>query len=330
MYLIRTALVAALVAIVTSAPVGKSGYLNRPYEGPGFNSAKYVLIIGIDGLGSYYLEHKPESLSIPNIEFLRKTGSWTYHTRAVLPTVSAPNWGSILSGAGPEEHGILDNDWVVGSELEPETGAKTYFPSIFQVVRDQTNAVKTAFYNDWVGFLQIFPQEFADFIYTSSSDPNGEEVTDHVIEEIIKPKKAQLMFLHFDDVDETGHEHGWGTPEYYRAVETCDRQVGRLLEALRDSGIYNDTLVIIVSDHGGEGRGHGQSDTLNLYTQLVLSGPGVRGGFELPCPTKGYSCYSEHGKNVRSLDVASTALYALGLRQHDLWIGRPLQEAWAL
>ena len=33
------------------------------------------------------------------------------HARGVIPTVSSPNWASMIMGAGPEQHGITSNDW---------------------------------------------------------------------------------------------------------------------------------------------------------------------------------------------------------------------------
>jgi arylsulfatase A-like enzyme len=39
----------------------------------------------------------------------------------------------------------------------------------------------------------------------------------------------------------------WG---YYRMVELVDREIGRVLAALRDSGLEDNTLVVFTSDHG--------------------------------------------------------------------------------
>jgi len=68
---------------------------------------------------------------------------------------------------------------------------------------------------------------------------------------------------------------------YDREVAYVDRQIGRLLDALRARGDLEDTLVVFTSDHG-EGMGdhglvghiHQLYDSL-LRVPLILSGPGV-------------------------------------------------------
>ncbi|MBN2313912.1 MAG: sulfatase-like hydrolase/transferase [Sedimentisphaerales bacterium] len=44
---------------------------------------------------------------------------------------------------------------------------------------------------------------------------------------------------------------------YYRNIEYVDAEIGRVLQALEDSGHLNDTLIVMTADHG-EGMGHHQ------------------------------------------------------------------------
>ncbi len=70
---------------------------------------------------------------------------------------------------------------------------------------------------------------------------------------------------------------------YDREIAYADRQIGRLLDALRARGDLKDTLVVFTSDHG-EGMGdhglvghvHQLYDSL-LRVPLILSGPGIAG-----------------------------------------------------
>ena len=61
-----------------------------------------------------------------------RRGAWTLKARGVIPTVSAPNWASVLTGAGPEQHGITSNGW-----FKKQTGLK--LPTIFAWLRQQRN-----------------------------------------------------------------------------------------------------------------------------------------------------------------------------------------------
>ncbi len=67
---------------------------------------------------------------------------------------------------------------------------------------------------------------------------------------------------------------------YYRLVEDIDRQIGRVLSALRRSGLSRNTLVVLTSDHG-EGMGaHRWAQKAAFWEEtvkvpLVFAGAGV-------------------------------------------------------
>ncbi|QBY01365.1 hypothetical protein E2K80_12035 [Rhodophyticola sp. CCM32] len=68
--------------------------------------------------------------------------------------------------------------------------------------------------------------------------------------------------------------------EYYGAVTWMDSAVGRILDAVRDAGLEDDTLIVFTSDHGENLGSHGlvQKGTENdesLRIPLVMAGPGV-------------------------------------------------------
>jgi arylsulfatase A-like enzyme len=71
--------------------------------------------------------------------------------------------------------------------------------------------------------------------------------------------------------------------DYYAAITFLDAQVGRILEALRQSGQYDNTLIVFSSDHGLAIGSHGLFGKQNLYDHsmhapLILAGPGVPKG----------------------------------------------------
>lgn len=58
----------------------------------------------------------------------------------------------------------------------------------------------------------------------------------------------------------------WG---YYRLVEKADREIGRVLNALRDSGHEDNTVIIFTSDHGEGVASHHWNQKQILYEQAV-------------------------------------------------------------
>ena len=68
--------------------------------------------------------------------------------------------------------------------------------------------------------------------------------------------------------------------DYYAAIEFVDTQVGRILDALRESGQYDDTLIVFASDHGLAIGSHGLFGKQSLYdhsmhSPLIMAGPGI-------------------------------------------------------
>lgn len=67
---------------------------------------------------------------------------------------------------------------------------------------------------------------------------------------------------------------------YYASITFADAQVGRILKALKETGLAENTIVLFTSDHGyhmGE-HGHYQKTTLfenSARVPLIISGPGV-------------------------------------------------------
>lgn len=56
---------------------------------------------------------------------------------------------------------------------------------------------------------------------------------------------------------------------YHRLVEHADARLGRILHALRESGLQEDTLVVFTSDHGEGMAGHHWAVKLMLYEEPV-------------------------------------------------------------
>jgi hypothetical protein len=61
-----------------------------------------------------------------------KVGVSTLHARAVMPTVSSPNWASMIMEAEPEQHAITTDDWKLNKfEIRPTVvGSGGTFPTI--------------------------------------------------------------------------------------------------------------------------------------------------------------------------------------------------------
>ncbi len=269
---------------------------------------EHVVMIGVDGLSPDGVQQA----KTPNLAKMMKEGAYTLHARGVMPTVSSPNWASMIMGAGPEQHGVTSNDWEPGKgEIRPTAvGTGGIFPTIFGVLRAQRPTAKSAVFHDWDGFGRLFERKAVNQIEDSDGP---QKAIEHAMA-YIKKEQPQLTFIHLDHVDDAGHAYGHGTPQYYAAVAEADRLIGLVLHGLEEAGIADRTVVLVTSDHGGVGKKHGGNTIAELEIPWIVRGQGVKPGKELTTA-------------VNTYDTAATVAYLLGLKPPACWIGRPVTEA---
>ena len=75
---------------------------------------------------------------------------------------------------------------------------------------------------------------------------------------------------------EDWRKHRWG---YYRMVELVDKEIGRVLAALRQAGLEENTLVVLTADHGECAGAHSFNQKTVFYEEstrvpLIISWPG--------------------------------------------------------
>lgn len=266
-----------------------------------------LIVIGVDGLSVDGVV----SAKTPRLHELMERSAWTLVARGVMPTLSSPNWASMIDGAGPEQHGITSNG-ILRRMIEIERvcrDSEGMFPTIFEVMRSQQPSTRIAIFHDWPGFANLVEKHAPDVM----QHEHGAAKTAETAAAYWKQIHPGLMFVHLDNVDHTGHADGWATPSYYRAVEDADRYVGVILDMLRDEEALDSTYVLISSDHGGRGRGHEKNSLEEIQIPWILSGPGVLPG-QLAGP-------------VYTFDTAATIAWIFGLDAPGCWVGRPVRAA---
>jgi predicted AlkP superfamily pyrophosphatase or phosphodiesterase len=238
---------------------------------------KRVIIIGLDGLS---VEGYRKS-NHPNLDKLLEDGVLSLNTRCVMPSVTLPNWTSHLTSGGPEQHGVMGNDWKVDShKLSPvEQDDAGYYPSIFKILKEQVPNVQTAYYYNWSNLINSVNKQYLDAINFEKNDEYSENYG-RAYDFIIKNKaKPTLVFLYSVHIDHAGHDYNWMSPEYINAIEEVDAEIGNFINELKSSGLYNDTNFLLITDHGGtRSSGHGGLSKEEMEVPWGITGPGVAKG----------------------------------------------------
>lgn len=261
-----------------------------------------AVIFLVDGL-------RPDGLTLtetPAIDGLVARGSHTWRAQTVMPSISLPCLTSLFLGAPPAVHGITGNAW------SPPTPS---MPGLIDIAH--IAGLHTAAFYSWEPCRDLWRPEAADFAYYHRDvlgDRDGEMAT--AAAGHIAAQKPALAFIYLGALDIVGHDHGWMSPAYLRAICAADRAIALVLDALTATGALERTLCAALADHGGHGRHHGTDAPEDLTIPWILAGPGVRSGHEIAGP-------------VRIIDTAPTLLHLLGLPIPEHMTGRVVAEALA-
>lgn len=250
----------------------------------------HIIVIGVDGAGSWF-----KTADTPNFDRIFEKGAVTYNALSSKPTISAECWGSMLIGVGPEVH-KLTNRRV--STLPYPLWSK--HPSVFRHIRKAYPEAELGSYCDWNPITKGIVEKLIGVSHATAKD---KELTP-LICRYIKEKKPDFLFVHFDSTDGAGHKYGYGTPEHISAIEEVDKLLGDVYSEIKEADILNDTLFIVISDHGGtnpgnkKGGSHGGWTDEEKYVTFAAAGKNINNG-------------KINEMNIR--DLAAIILYAMGI-----------------
>ncbi|NOV03945.1 Ig-like domain-containing protein [Paenibacillus planticolens] len=281
---------------------------------------KRVVVIGMDGGGVSVMPNAPywETPSspkeqvgsrqiAPNLRSLIEKGAASYTAKTTLPSSSSPNWGAMLNGVDFSKHQINNDDsgMFYYSETSP-------YPSVFKKVREALPNKKLAAFATWKNIVDGHIEPSVGVEVGSG----GDEVDAAAFAQYVASGKAldtSLMFIQFDDMDHAGHSYGFYTKQYYEQLTKTDLNVGTIVNSLRDKNLLDDTLILMLPDHGG--------GTENANTTL---GSATSHGQDSPLATtiffaaNGRTVATDTGKEKilqggTTKDLAATVLKALGI-----------------
>ncbi len=270
---------------------------------------KHIVLIGCDGFGAYAI---PEA-KMPNLKKMMKDGASSLKARSVLPSSSAVNWASMLMGAGPTIHGYTEWGSKVPEIPFADSTSNKKFPSIFSLIHKQLPNAQTALIYSWSGIAPLLELNNITTVVAGPSGDNDDFCTDAAAK-IIKDKKPLLTFLHLSEPDGTGHNKGHNTPAYYEQLQKLDLRIGKILKAVEEAGIGDETIILLSADHGGIKKGHGGKTLQEVEIPWIITGKDVKPDFNI-------------SDVIITYDTAATIAWLLKLEVPQSWRGQAVKSA---
>lgn len=292
----------------------------------------HVVLVSVDGLNPDAIRQLGPA-GAPTFHRLMDQGASTLDARTVHEaTKTLPNHTSMVTGRPVTEaggHGVTFNG-DNGSTVHASAG--TYVASAFDVVHD--NGGSTALYSgkDKLGFLDRSWNGTTGAADRTGADDGRDKIDVYQQAEAgeltaalvssLAAAPPDFAMLHLRGPDSVGHAQGYMSQAYLDEVAATDQLIGRILDTVdSSSSLAASTVVVVTSDHGGLGHGHGdETQPVNYTIPFFVWGTGVEAGADLYAlnpdradPGTSRPTYAAETQPIRNAEVGNLVTELLGL-----------------
>ena len=220
-----------------------------------------------DHLGSYGYRRD----TTPHIDRLARESAVFEQAYSHSPW-TMPSVASMFTSLTPRDHGIVK--WEQPLPVSHLTLAEHLQARGFHTAAFVSHLIFQPRYN--------YNQGFDDFDHSvlKKGDPvkisSSKEISDLAIDWLDRAREPFFIWLHYFDA------HAWymshesfefgkrPIDKYDSEVRYTDEHIGRVLQALEERGLRDDTIIVFVADHGEEFHDHGGTrHSKTLFDELV-------------------------------------------------------------
>ncbi|HEV8385213.1 MAG TPA: ectonucleotide pyrophosphatase/phosphodiesterase, partial [Candidatus Acidoferrales bacterium] len=246
---------------------------------------RYVIIVSVDGLlPETYTDPDAHGLKVPTLRELAKNGAASPGALSVIPASTYIAHTTIATGTYPRTHGIVTNqawdplgknqegwrwytedikvptlwdaarkkglrtaliDWPVTVGAKADAVVPEYWRASTPEDMKMTRAISKP-PGIFEAVVKRMPDFWKEFTPPDITDKSATEIALHLIE----TQKPQLVMLHIYEVDHWQHKKKPWSPEAIAAIENADAQIARVIASARKAGTWEQTALVLVSDHG--------------------------------------------------------------------------------
>jgi arylsulfatase A-like enzyme len=252
-----------------------------------------AFIIGLDGAIGWAVA----AAATPRLDGIFQRGVVTFMAKTTVPPASFEAWGAMFHGVGPDKHRIDDDH--AAAEAGP-------WPSFIKVANEQRPRMKCASFVGWEPINTLILESSCRCHRVAMPD---EELA-QAAARYIRAEKPDLFTMQLDSIDHAGHHEVYGSRKYIEQIGIVDGYVGTVVDAIVESGMLEESLIVVCSDHGGVGTHHDGTHLDCTRTFWACRWPGA--------PERTYF----GAERVNIADTAPVVARALGLTAPAGWDGR--------
>jgi hypothetical protein len=240
----------------------------------------YVLVV--DGT-------RPEEITpvlTPQLHQLRSGGTWFAAARSLPVMETIPNHVMMMTGVRPDRSGVPANsvsDRREGVVRDLDRPTDLRFPTVIERLNATGRTTGTVLSKQYLygifGGRATYRWEPSPLLPVTEHAPDA-ATTDALIA-MVDAADPDLVFVNLGDIDRVGHSDLSGTS--LRAARTAalastDLQVGRFVTRLRQTGRWEQSVLVVLADHSMD-----WSVPTNIVSvdQILRDRPDLRGSLQI-------------------------------------------------
>lgn len=244
---------------------------------------RHVILVSIDGLAAFLLSDPKAPLA--TVRQLASAGTYAEGGMQVSnPSVTWPNHTTLITGVRADKHGVLANGVLVRGaigvpvSIDPRRDQDDLIrrPTLLEAAHAAglrtaeinwpcvrgSQALDDSFPDVPDAVLHMTPRLRSELIaeglltdgtntsFMANSAAGRDLIWTQAACHVIRERKPHLMLIHLLNVDATHHAHGAQSPAGYTANGYADMCLARIVAAIDEAGIRDQTALIVVADHG--------------------------------------------------------------------------------
>ena len=296
---------------------------------------KYLHILSFDGLSRVDIDKMNE---LPAFGEFFKEASGCINVKTVYPSLTYCAHTTISTGTYPARHGVINNTRVQPSRLSPDwywydrdikvptfqSYAKKAGYDILSIFWPVTAGSRDIKYNmpeifanrKWQSQIWVSMVNGSPYFQYDLNSKFGKLRNGHKEPELDNFSHASFMYaldrypahinmVHYIDLDSQRHEYGFNSREAQDAMLRLDKRLGDLVTKLKQKGIYEDSVIVVLGDHSSI-DGH-----TNIYPNKLLEGAGLLtksqdnlvASYKAVCKSADGAAYIYAGQDVSDKDL---------------------------
>jgi hypothetical protein len=237
-----------------------------------------VVLISVDGLWARDLQRAESAgVRLPTFDSLRAAGSFADGVIGSFPSVTYPSHTTMTTGVPPARHGVYANGYfrpptdtidqayaersaiLAPTLFDAAHAAGLKVAAIFWPVSAHDPSIDYNIPDAWdqtgrrtqlEALRSLGTPWLLDSLRAPSQGAPGDSLRVDWTEQIVRRWNPDLVALHVLELDGAKHDYGVWNDSVVRVLRTIDRQLGSVLDVVRETGADRQTTVIVTSDHG--------------------------------------------------------------------------------